>query len=219
MATGKYSESTRRVDLLLSVVLAACLILLVFLAARWTRDWSLFSLVPPGGGVADVLPGQREDLHRTFFTVWASMVLAAPAIALLPFSWHRPLASRLWGITWTASLLVFAVHFYWAIVILFGNDWDRVLNTPRVTAPRLDTVFAIWWTLDVLLAWLVSPLLLWVRVERVGVHLLAVVLFFAGAAREGELPASRALGWLFVAIVIFGLAGWLIGRTRRSRML
>jgi hypothetical protein len=56
---------------------------------------------------------------------------------------------------------------------------------------------------DVLIAWLWRSEALWVRVQRWGVHALALLLFFMGAAREGELAASRTLGWLLgVAVVV-----------------
>ncbi|MDP1895935.1 MAG: hypothetical protein Q8K34_11805 [Hydrogenophaga sp.] len=182
---------------------AALLLLLVFAAAWWTRDLPLFALTPPGGGAADMLPSQRQDLHTTFFTIWAALILVVPALCLLPFRHRSAKAADYWLAFWTVSLLVFLVHFYWAVVVVFGNDWSRILNTPRVTVPRLDTVFAAWWVADVLIAWLWRSEALWVRVQRWGVHALALLLFFMGAAREGELAASRTLGWLLgVAVVV-----------------
>lgn len=206
----------RRRDAVLAALLATAALLAAFVAAAWTRDVALFALTPPGGGPADVLPAQREDLHRTFFTIWGALLLAAPALALLPLSGRRAWAARGWRIAWTAALLVFAVHFWWAVVELFGNDWSRVLHTPRVSAPRLDTFFALWWCVDVALAWTVRPDRGWVRWQRAGVHLLAFVLFFMGAAREGELQVSRALGWGFAAVVAAGLIVWGLGFRRRA---
>lgn len=215
MKIHPYPKTSPVVDFTAAALISAAGLVLVFLAAFWTREWALFSLVPPSGGAPDVLPGQREDLHRTFFTVWVSMALAAPAIALFPFAGDSPWAARMWRILWTSSMLVFAVHFYWAIMVIFDGDWARVLNTSRVTAPRLDTVFAIWWVLDVLLAWTLRSTTMWVRLQRIGVHVLATVLFFMGAAREGELPVSRTLGWIFTVAVVAGLVAAII-RHRRS---
>lgn len=146
----------------------------------------------------------------TFFTIWASLLLATPALVTIAGIGVSTTTWRWWRITWTASLLVFLVHFYWAAVIIFGNDWSRILNTPRVSAPRLDTVFAVWWVIDVMLAWLRDHRATWVRVQRWGVHLLAFVLFFMGAAREGELALSRALGWAMAVAVAAGLLAWLL---------
>jgi len=158
----------------------------------------------------------RQDLHLTFFTIWASLLLATPALALFPAIRQSARTYRAWRIFWTASLLVFAVHFYWATVVIFGNDWQRILHTPRVSAPRLDTVFALWWLVDVILAWTWRTDAWWLRLQRLGVHLLAFVLFFMGAAREGELVASRALGWSMVVVVAAGLIAWLARRRQRS---
>jgi hypothetical protein len=199
-----------------ALALAGLALVVCFAAAWWSRDLALFSLTPPGGGPADVAEALRQDLHLTFFTIWASLLLATPALALFPAVRQSARAFQAWRIFWTASLLVFAVHFYWATVVIFGNDWQRILNTPRVSAPRLDTVFAFWWVVDVVLAWATRNDAAWVRLQRAGVHLLAFVLFFMGAAREGELVASRALGWSMAVVAGAGLVRWLVRRRART---
>lgn len=206
---------TRRHALFATLALALVAVVVAFLAAWLTRDMALFSLVPPGGGAPDFAVTQREDLHRTFFTIWASLLLAVPALALIWFKDQSDQAANGWLVFWSAAWLVFMVHFYWAIAVLFGNDWGRILHTTRVSAPVLDTVFAIWWTMDVCLAWFWKSNPAWVRAQRAGVHLLAFVLFFMGAAREGELLASRGLGWALAAIAACAMAIWVLGRLRK----
>jgi hypothetical protein len=179
------------------------------LAAWFTQGQPVFSLLPPGGGAADVRPEQRFDLHATFFTVWATIALVTPALCLFPYARRSETAGRYWLAFWTVSLLAFAIHFYWAVVLVFGNDWSRILNTPRVSAPRLDTVFAVWWVVDVVLAWFWRSDALWVRAQRVLVHLLAFTLFFMGAAREGELLLSRVIGYTMAAAVLVAVLLWL----------
>lgn len=191
-----------------SLAFAGFSLLVVFAAAWWTREVPLFSLAPPGAGPADVSVSQRQDLHVTFFTIWASLLLATPALSLFPSIRRSPRAYQWWRIFWTSSLLLFSVHFYWATVVIFGNDWQRILHTQRVSAPRLDTFFALWWVLDVALAWKLGSDAWWLRAQRAGVHLLAFLLFFMGAAREGELAASRALGWSMVVVVVAGIGAW-----------
>lgn len=200
---------TDRQALLQALALGVLLSLAALLAAWLTRDQAIFSLLPPGGAVPDMRAEQRFDLHLTFFTIWATIALVTPALCLFPFIRHSALAGRYWLAFWTVSLLAFAVHFYWAVVLVFGNDWSRILDTPRVSAPRLDTVFAVWWVVDVLLAWFHRSDALWVRAQRLLVHLLAFILFFMGAAREGELPLSRAIGYAMAAAVLVALLIWL----------
>lgn len=196
--------------MLIAAACAALLLVLSMLAAWWSRDWPVFSLLPPGGTSPDMLETQRQDLHFTFFTIWAALLLALPALVL--FSWRRRslVAARWWLAFWTAALVVFLVHFCWAVWVIFSGDWSRILNTTRVSAPILDTVFAVWWCVDVLTALLWRSESAWVRVQRLLVHVLAFVLFFMGAAREGELVLSRLLGWGLALAVVAALAsrGW-----------
>jgi hypothetical protein len=202
-----------------SLAFAGLGLLVVFAAAWWTREIPLFSLAPPGGGPADVAVAQRQDLHVTFFTIWASLLLATPALSLFPSILRSAGAYHWWRIFWTASLLLFSAHFYWATVVIFGNDWRRILDTPRVSAPRLDTLFAIWWVIDVALAWTLRSDAWWLRAQRAGAHLLAFVLFFMGAAREGELAASRALGWSMAVALAAGIIAWGVTIRRQSASL
>lgn len=200
---------------LISTLLLAGVGLFVAMVAAWaTRDTALFSLSPPGSSLPDIRPEQRMDLHFTFFTIWASLVLAAPALGLVWFTARSPRAAQAWQVTWSAALLVFLVHFYWAVGVIFEHDWTRILHTSRVSAPILDTVFAIWWVADVCMVWTLRSDAWWVRAQRAGVHLLAFVLFFMGAAREGELTFSRGLGWSMALVVasvalIWGLGMWM----------
>ena len=185
-------------------------------ATGWlTRDLPLFALHPPGGGSPDMRPDQRLHLHITFFTIWAALLLSVPALALFPLRQRSPKAASYWLALWTVAFIAFAVHFFWAVVIVFDNDWQRILHTPRVSAPVLDTVFALWWAADVALAWTLRSEAPWVRVQRVGVHALATLLFFMGAAREGEQLASRLLGWTLAAGVVAGAWAWWRRRSQR----
>ncbi|MDP2679137.1 MAG: hypothetical protein Q8O85_10505 [Rhodoferax sp.] len=185
-----------------------CLVLLTggaFVAAWLTQEQATFSLLPPGGTSADMQPGQRLDLHRTFFTVWAALILVTPALCLFPFRDSSAQAGRYWLAFWTVALLAFLVHFYWAVGVIFGYDWGRISHTARVSAPILDTVFTVWWVADVLLAWCYRHDAWWIRTQRVLVHLLAFVLFFMGAAKEGELVTSRALGIAMAVAVLLAV--------------
>lgn len=196
----------------------AVLLLAAFVGAWWSREWSLFSLTPPGSTVADIAVTQRFDLHITFFTIWAALLLVMPALALLPWRGVSTRAGSWWLAFWTVGLVAFLVHFRWAVWVIFGGDWERILHTPRVSAPVLDTVFAVWWCVDVVLAWLWRSEAVWVRVQRGLVHVLAFVLFFMGAAREGELLLSHLLGWTLGVVVALSLMGrvWWTWRACRT---
>src|SRR5262249_42258201 len=72
-----------------------------------------------------------------------------------------------------------------------------------VERPGPDFFLAAWWGLDVVLAWLVSDNLKWVRVQRGAVHLLAFTMFFGAtvlASRAGIV--AHLLGILMLLAVV-----------------
>src|SRR3712207_418445 len=97
-------------------VAAACLLVALggaFLAASLTRDSHIFSLSPPSEEGAppnvpvppDLKESQRLDLHRTFFTAWAALLLAAPAFCAFLFRRSSASAAGYWLAFWTAGLV------------------------------------------------------------------------------------------------------------------
>lgn len=201
------------------LVAAACLVVVLgaaFVAAHITRHDPIFKLTPPPDKAApdvvapaDVQEAQRLDLHRTFFTAWAALLLVTPALCLFPFRNSSPAAGGYWLAFWTAGLLAFAVHLYWAVIVIFDGDWSRISNTTRVSAPVIDTVFAVWWAIDVLLAWAIQRENRIIRIERAIVSLLAFVLFVAGSVIEGEILLSKAVGFVMAGAVAIAVLAWL----------
>lgn len=223
MASQRSRPTTRQM-----VVAAICLVLVLggaFFTASLTREKKIFSLSPPPEKNAppsvqvppDIRETQRLDLHRTFFTAWAALILVTPALCTFLFRRSSKSAAGYWLAFWTVSFIAFLVHFYWSVVVIFGNDWGRIFNTTRVSAALPDTIFTAWWGLDVLLAWLVQSERVLIRIQRVLVHLFAFVLFFAGSALEGELRWSKALGLAMGVAVFISFLIWCIRwlKTRR----
>jgi hypothetical protein len=206
------------------LIAAVCLVMVLgaaFAAAHVTRHDPIFKLTPPPDEAApnvvapaDVQEAQRLDLHRTFFTAWAALLLVTPALCLFPFRNSSSTAAGYWLAFWTAGLLAFAVHLYWAVIVIFDGDWSRITNTTRVSAPVIDTVFAIWWGLDVLLAWSMQRENRIIRIERTIVSLLAFVLFVAGSVIEGEIWLSKAVGFVMAGAVAIAVLAWLARRLR-----
>jgi hypothetical protein len=207
-----------------------------FIAAQLTIDWQppLFSLSPPCPKLpcnpTPFVESQRLDLNRTFFTAWAALILIIPALCTF---WFRQTseAARYWLAFWTVSFVAFLVHFYWSVFIMFGGEWsrifDKVENGRRVTVPVFDTIFTVWWGMDVLLAWLIASENRLIRIQRVLVHISAFVLFLLGSVKEGELNGSNgkpawsvALGMIMGIAVSSSFLIWCIRwvRNRRTRV-
>lgn len=201
-----------------------CLVIVLggaFVGAFATRHDPIFSLSPPpaeggirGAAPADIPEARRLDLHRTFFTAWAALLLAIPALCFFPFRRSSSTLGGYWLVFWTVSLLAFVVHLYWAIFVIFDGDWSRITSSTRVSAARIDTVFAIWWAVDVLLAWLLRSENRLVTAQRAIVHLAALVLFVAGSALEGEIRLSKLLGFAMAGAVAVSLIIWVTRRLR-----
>lgn len=224
MASTRFSRPGTR-EIAAAAIALIVIVGAAFLAASLTQHQQLFSLSPPGQTAHDIEESRRLVLHQTFFTAWAALILVTPALCTFWFRKSSERAARYWLAFWSASYLAFMIHFYWAVVIFFGNDWERIFNTPRVSAALPDIVLAVWWGVDVVLGWLNLSETVLVRIQRTAVHLLAFILFFAGSALQGELPLSRALGFLMGATVLISFVLWLLrwlkargpGREKASR--
>lgn len=206
-----------------------CLVLVLggaFLAASLTQNKDIFTLTPPNGTEHDVFnEGQRLNLHRTFFTAWAALILTTPALCTFLFRRTSESVARYWLAFWTASFIAFLVHFGWAVFVLFDGNWDRILKAHvRVSAPITDTIITVWWGLDVMLAWLIQSERAWIRIQRVIVHIAVFALFFLGSAIQGEHNGkngktiwSVALGIAMGIAVLTSFLIWLIRWLKKSK--
>lgn len=208
-------------EMLIAVI---CLVFVLggaFLAASLTRGSDIFRLVPPppDNTAPNIFQeAQRLDLHRTFFTAWAALILITPALCTFLFRRSAESAAKYWLAFWTVSFIAFLVHFYWAVFVMFGNDWNRILQAKgRVSAPIPDTIVTVWWGLDVLLAWLTVSERLWIRIERTLIHLFVFALFFLGSAKEGERTLSKILGIAMGVAVLVSFLIWLIRWLKKSK--
>ena len=209
-------------------VAALCLVVAVgaaFVAANVTRNEKIFSLSPPVKEAVshsvtsnDISETRRVDLHRTFFTAWAALLLVTPALCLFPFHRTSPKAAGYWLAFWTAGFLAFVVHLYWAIFVIFEGDWSRISTSSRVSAPVIDSVFAVWWALDVLVAWTVQHESRLVKLERTVIYMMAAALFVAGSAIEGEIWLSKAIGFVSGGAVALSLVVWFTRHLRSRRL-
>jgi|GEM_PF-718755 len=209
-------------------VAAFCLVVALgtaFVAANVTRNERIFSLSPPvkkpesqSATSATIPEARRVDLHRTFFTAWAALLLVTPALCLFPFHRASSKAAGYWLAFWTAGFLAFVVHLYWAIFVIFEGDWSQISTSSRVSAPVIDIVFAVWWGVDVLLAWLVPHESRLVRLERTFIYMLAAALFVAASAIEGEIPLSQTIGFISGGTIVLSLLVWFTRRLRDGRL-
>jgi hypothetical protein len=64
------------------------------------------------------------DLNRTRATIWATSILLIPALALYPFRSASQRTANLAHLFWTFAYLMFLLHAYWAIFVIFDGVRD-----------------------------------------------------------------------------------------------
>ena len=163
------------------------------------------------------LPPPAVAAHSFAYDIVIGSILVTVPLLTLALCFHvfsrSNAPNTYWRAFWTAAYLAFLVHLSWAVFGTCGGDWHVVFNskvaTPQfpectIEQPGPDLFLAAWWGLDVVLAWLVSDNIKWVRVQRGAVHVLAFIMFFGAtvlAAKAGI--AARLLG-IVMAIIVTG---------------
>ncbi|MEM7242695.1 MAG: hypothetical protein AAF429_10970 [Pseudomonadota bacterium] len=178
-------------------------------AAITLKDSSLLSLTPPDGTAPDAL-GREFWLHLSAYSAWVTTLLLIPA---LYFIWFTDKHTH-WLAFWKTAWIAYIIHLVIAAFGFFGGDFAWMTNSTRVSAFWPGMVLAVWWGVDVALAGRTGTL---IRIQRIGVHLLAFVLFFGGSALKGETLTIRLIGILLLLAVIG--AGTQAFMKHRGRMI
>jgi hypothetical protein len=171
-------------------------------------------------GAAELRPhlapwmGPAESVldYRILFTDWVAVALLAPALCFYIFA-RSGERNSYWRGFWTAAWLAYLVHLGWSAVRLLAGPEGAAaaaeVNFQALRPLTVPLVLAVWWALDVLLAWASTAPNKAVSVERGLVHLFA----FALALRDTVLTAApvgvmaRLLG---VALLLAVLASFVI---------
>ncbi|MFN6487725.1 MULTISPECIES: peroxidase family protein [unclassified Nostoc] len=199
-----------------------------------------------------VAPGvaqQQPTIARLLSNVTYERTFLAAAVCiflLIPTYWlfllqHRQGPTTLWRAFWTMSYVAYATHLYWSIQLLLQEQgmatnvwtWETlkraIFHSPDLlSSPRFDTLLTVWWTLDVVIAWLpgklnglgtVPPVSLrdktphvepfsdsfsFVRWERSLLHLILYVAWIVASIPQGH-GLVRVLGYLFAIATLLAL--------------
>jgi hypothetical protein len=138
------------------------------------------------------------SLNRTKAAIWVTTILLAPAFALHPFGAASQATANYAALFWTAANLVFLVHAYWAVFIIFGGIAHTFKEQGKVLA-GINFLLVAWWTIDAVLLW-VLPARPWLALEQAAVRLLAFLVFAITLLflRGGSV---RMLGIAFAAVL------------------
>ncbi|WP_299821101.1 hypothetical protein [uncultured Roseibium sp.] len=153
--------------------------------------WTMFA--PELGGAL--------ELGRTKLTIWATTFLLVPALAFWLFRTTNRAIANLGYLFWTAAWVVFLLHAYWAIFIIFDGIADTFVQQGTLIAGGNFFLLAVW-TLDVAMIWLLPA-----RFQSYWVQLVARLLAFLifaltlVALRGGSI---QILGFVFTGILVAG---------------
>jgi hypothetical protein len=151
--------------------------------------------------------------YATINAITVSIILLIPAIgAFILRRAHGPGPG--WLMFWTAANLAFLLHLYHGIHGVFADHWNWIFHDqpnldagkpPRVTNPYGDALIAVWWTLDVIMAWTASNRPRWIRAERGILHL---VLFVSALVSSIVLSSNGYVrGWGITLLILTALCG------------
>jgi len=154
------------------------------------------------------------NLNRTKATIWAASIVLNVALVLYPFRSVSPALRNLSGLFWTFAALIFLVHAWFAVFIIF----DGVIDTFRQMGTKIASVnflLTIIWSLDVVLLWTVRDPRRWLEIMHTVVRLFAFIVFAATLIVLRGGPA-RTLGIVFAGTIVAAVVISLLARSKRD---
>jgi len=91
---------------------------------------------------------------RAKFSIWLSIALAAPALALFIRDYRLAGMTQTWRLYWTFALAAYLVHLWYAFVIMFHASVAAVIASQGVVTASFNTLTTVLWFADVVSAWL-----------------------------------------------------------------
>jgi len=153
-------------------------------------------------------PLASSDLvyNRTRFTIWATILLAIPAVASFILAIGRASLGPAWRAWWTAALGAYLVHLWYGFGVMFAGDFAATFAAQGTLVAGSNFLLAA--------VWLASVASAWSALSAPWLHGLATLLFCVSAITSTLLfgrPPSPWFGWALAA----GIAAAAIGRLWR----
>jgi len=121
---------------------------------------------------------QNVLFHQVLNTVRVTMVLFGIAMCLFVLPGRSEGRETYWLLFWTASLVSFLAHIYVSFVVYFHASLHEFFATQGALVATVNVVTTVWWLFDVILSWFSTASAKWISIQRTGIHLLILFLFF-----------------------------------------
>jgi hypothetical protein len=152
---------------------------------------------------------QDLDLGRTKATIWVTSIMLIPVYVLYPFRTVSTHVANLAHLYWTFAYLLFLLHAYWAVFVIFHGIADTFKQMGPLIA-GVNFLLVLWWGLDVVLLWTVRSKSPAAARFQIATRAFTFVVFAITliALRGGSV---RILGIVFVATTVLALVvRWLV---------
>ena len=159
--------------------------------------------------VALLAPLASADLvhDRTRFTIWATLLLAIPAVVRFVLSIGRTPLNAGWRAWWTAALAGYLVHLWYGFGVMFAADFAATFATQGMLVAGSNFLLVV--------VWLASAAVAWIGGAAPWLHAAVTLLFCINALTStllfGRPPSPLFGGLLAAAIVVAAISRW-IGR-------
>ena len=143
--------------------------------------------------------------YRTIYSIWLTMAFLIPAEVLFFLPGDSQRKRNYWLLCWTFGFLAFAVHFYYAIGVVFHGSLREVYAKQGVIIATSNLLDFVWWGFDLVLAWFVKSEAKWIRIQRILAHIYIPITFFLSAVvlKQGFV---RGLGIVMTVAILASLA-------------
>jgi hypothetical protein len=155
--------------------------------------------------VALLGPLASDDLvyNRTRFTIWATLLLAIPAVARFILAIGRMPLGRAWRAWWTAALGGYLIHLWYGFGVMFAGDLAATFEAQGTVVAAGNFLLAALWLASVALAWSGR--------RAVWLHSIATLLFCVSAVTSTLVFGRPPSPW-FGAALAMGIAAAVVGR-------
>ncbi len=143
-------------------------------------------------------------LYRANYSFLLSTVLLIPSLCLYILPQKSSTKHHYWLLLWTFGWLAYLVYgFYQYLAIAKGIPGVFAASGSVIVASQV--LVALWWALDIALAWLSNSQASWIRVQRLGAYIY-ISLSFLIASLMGADKFSFWLGIILAIAIVISLS-------------
>lgn len=121
---------------------------------------------------------QNILFHQVLNTARVTMVLFGVAMCLFVLPGDSAKKDIYWLLFWTVSFVAYVIHVYFSFVLYFHASMREFYAAQGALVASVNLFVTAWWLLDILLSWFSTSSAKWILLQRRGIHILILFLFF-----------------------------------------